>query len=77
MAAVSRTDLIKQTIESELESQRAALDAGTPLTGVSVFVHLHPSGDIRSIKCRLDQQREMDQRTGDRRLLANPPRRDF
>jgi hypothetical protein len=71
MSAVSRTDLIKQTIVSELESQRAALDAGTPLTGVSVFVHLHPSGDIRSIKCRLDQQREMDQRNGKRRLLSH------
>jgi hypothetical protein len=71
----SRTDLLKRAIDDELEAQRPALDAGSPVSGVSVFIHLHPSGDIRSTKIRIDQQREARDRSG-RRLLGGHPWED-
>lgn len=68
MIGPSRTDQLLEAIEAELEDQRPALDAGTPLTSVSVIVHLHPGGDVRRVQVRADRQRDI--RCGDRRLLA-------
>lgn len=62
----SRTDSLREAIVAELESQRPALDAGTPLTSVSVIVHLHESGDIRRVQLRSDRQRDVH----GRRLLS-------
>jgi hypothetical protein len=67
MIAMSRTDRLRAAIEAELEDQRAALDAGTPLTSVSVIVHLYESGDVRRVQVRVDRQRDVGD---DRRLLA-------
>jgi len=55
----TRTDQLLHAIEAELEDQRPALDAGTPLTSVSVIVHLHPSGEVRRVQCRADRQRDV------------------
>lgn len=55
----SRTDRVRAAIEAELEDQRPALDAGTPLTSVSVIVHLHASGDVRRVQVRADRQRDV------------------
>lgn len=65
MKATSRTDSLLTAIAAELESQRAALDAGTPLTSVSVIVHLHESGSPRRVQVRADRQRDMRERRGD------------
>ena len=62
----SRTDSLLTAITDELESQRAALDAGTPLTSVSVIVHLHESGALRRVQVRADRQRDVRERRIDR-----------
>lgn len=62
MMATSRTDALLMAIAAELESQRAALDAGTPLTSVSVIVHLHESGSPRRVQVRADRQRDVRER---------------
>jgi hypothetical protein len=64
----TRTDRLRAAIEAELEDQRPALDAGTPLTSVSVIVHLHASGDVRRVQVRADRQRDVCD--ADRRLMA-------
>jgi hypothetical protein len=67
MIARSRTDRLRAAIEAELEDQRPALDAGTPLTSVSVIVHLYESGHVRRVQVRADRQRDL---RDDRRLLG-------
>ena len=59
MIRMTRTDQVLRAIEAELEDQRPALDAGTPLTSVSVIVHLHASGDVRRVQVRADRQRDV------------------
>jgi hypothetical protein len=76
MTATSRTDRIIARIRAELEDQRPAIDAGTPLTSVSVIVHLYESGDVRRVQVRADRQRDIDHRGTDRRMLAGTQRED-
>jgi len=64
---MSRTDRLREAIEAELEDQRPALDAGTPLTSVSVIVHLHASGNVRRVQVRTDRQRDI---SDGRRMLT-------
>lgn len=76
----TRTDHVLRAIVAEIEDQRAALDAGTPLTGISVFVNLHPDGNVRRVQVRTDRHRDIraeDRGQGrdpdalDRRLLVD------
>lgn len=64
----TRTDRVIAAIEEELEDQRPGIDAGAPLTSVTVFVDLHPDGNVRRVKFRAD--RERDGRGAQRRLRA-------
>ena len=73
MIGMTRTDQLRAAIEAELEDQRAALDAGTPLTSVSVIVHLYASGDVRRVQVRTDRQRDV--RGDDRQELGDRSRR--
>lgn len=76
MTMLSRTDQLRAAIEAELEDQRPALDAGTPLTSVSVIVHLHTSGDVRRVQLRADRQRDIHEGARrERRELRGEERR--
>lgn len=69
----SRTDQLIACIRRELEEQRPSLDANAPLTSVSVFVQLHPDGNVRRVQFRADRQRELDR---DRRVLLSESQKD-
>jgi len=70
----SRTDQLLACIRRELEEQRPSLDAGAPLTSVSVFVQLHPDGNVRRVQFRADRQREI--RGAGRRAMLGDHRGD-
>lgn len=57
-------DLRQRIIRRELEDQCPGLDAGALLTSVSVIVHLHPSGAVRSVQFRTDRKRDVLERGG-------------
>lgn len=70
----TRTDRIRDAIAERLEAQRPCLDADAPLTTVTVFVDLHPDGNVRRVKFRADDARDRssvvtlnDGRNGDAR----------
>jgi hypothetical protein len=73
MIGMTRTDQLRAAIEAELEEQRPALDAGVPMTSITMFIDLHPDGNVRRVKFRTDREREM--RGDERREVAERSRR--
>jgi hypothetical protein len=72
MIAMSRTDRLRAEILKELEAQRPGLDAGGPLSSVSVIAYFHASGEVRQVHFRADRKREV----GDERRLRAPRMRE-